>query len=92
MLHRHLALAVHAGVLAKIRLTQIGIKRCAAAAADDVIHAMRARGVLIALNPVLEEVLVAGESETHVMRSKQRQVPGAQQSRRLLDDRPAVWA
>jgi hypothetical protein len=63
---------------------------CAAASAYDQVHAVGVPGVGIVFDPVLEQVLVAREHQSDMMRVEQRHVALAEFERRVFDVRSAV--
>ena len=66
--------------------------RRAAAAGDDAVHPIRAAAVVVALDPVIEQMIVSRDDQPHVMRPEERHVQAANRDARRLDVIAAVRA
>ena len=78
-------------IAAQVGLAPVDVDRRAAAAADHLIHAGTVcRFVHVALDPVIEQVIVAGDDQPDVMLAKERHVQVANGDRRRLEMRGAA--
>ena len=72
-------------VRAEIRLAAVHIDGRAPTARHDIVAAIRPSAVDVCLDPVIEEMIVAGERHAHMMLAEERRVEGPHRERRRLD-------
>src|SRR5688572_12633845 len=87
---RDLLAVVVLDVLARVGVACVSVERRAASSREDVIEPVFAGLVFIALDPMLEEMIVAREEDSDVMFSEERHVSLPNYRGRRLDPRPAV--
>src|SRR5262245_27919852 len=73
-------------VLRKTRLAVVDVNRRATAASHEVIHPMRAGLVGVPLDPMVEQMIVAGDRHPNVMLAEQGDVEPPKRFGRALDN------
>src|SRR5258708_28078225 len=74
MFERDFVRFIRSQILGKIGLTLVGIEGRSTAAGDDQVHAMRPGSIGVALDPVLEQMIVSGEHRPDVVDVEERHV------------------
>src|ERR1044071_5413741 len=84
MLHSH-SFGGGACVFAEGWFANVRVQRRATSAAHDLVQSMRAARVGVALDPMLEEMLVPGDEQSHMMLAKHRHPLRSQRESLRLD-------
>ena len=85
MIEGHLLCGVYPQILTQVWFAAVRIQRRPAPTGNDVIEPVLVPIMLVALDPVLEQVLVSAEENGGVMTAKQRHVSSTQGGRRRFD-------
>src|SRR4051812_18128675 len=91
VLHSNLGCRRSLLIVAQVWLAGPGVDRRAPSSAHDLVDPMSARRIFVALDPVLEQVLVSRQQQLDVVLPEHRHVSLTNRERFTLDHRPAMW-